>query len=230
MTFLFDLDDTIIDDSKTKEYYLPELFKDYKIFINRTFEEFSKNWTIGLQKYFDMYVNGQITFIEQRYERIRDSFGNYKLDEKNLSEINNSFDLYLEKSWILFEEWKDFFENSKTNRAIVTNGDEKLQSKKITKLGLDRYFDHVFISESIGFPKPDIRIFEHVCKKMNIDYKDCVFIGDNFEYDILGSKNAGMKPVWINHKNISKNTDGIETFTNIKSLIKRLKEIEKEGL
>jgi FMN phosphatase YigB (HAD superfamily) len=40
---------------------------------------------------------------------------------------------------------------------------------------------------------------------------DCFFVGDSWENDILGSKNAGMKSIWLNHYNVElpKDTSGV---------------------
>lgn len=64
--------------------------------------------------------------------------------------------------------------------------------------GLDELLDEIFISEDIGFEKPDKRFFEPVISKLNeygIDKDECVIVGDSESSDIQGGINAGIRTV-----------------------------------
>ncbi len=41
---LFDLDDTLLDDTAVKAYYLPKLFTTYETLMHHDFEIFKKHW------------------------------------------------------------------------------------------------------------------------------------------------------------------------------------------
>ncbi len=81
--------------------------------------------------------------------------------------------------------------------AILTNGGTKPQRGKIQLSGIEPYFDYVVASGELKIAKPDVRIYQHVCDKLNILPEEAVFIGDTFSTDLLGAHNAGMKPIWI---------------------------------
>jgi hypothetical protein len=66
MTLLFDLDDTLLNDRATKDYYLPMLYRDFNHFINSGFKTFSKRWISAIPKYYELYTDGKLTFKEQR--------------------------------------------------------------------------------------------------------------------------------------------------------------------
>jgi len=48
---LFDLDDTLLDHSATKAYYLPKLVTTYETLLHNDFEIFKKRWITGIDKY-----------------------------------------------------------------------------------------------------------------------------------------------------------------------------------
>jgi putative hydrolase of the HAD superfamily len=46
------------------------------------------------------------------------------------------------------------------------------------------------------FRKPNRRIFDLALEKAGLQAADVWYIGDQYECDIVGSRNAGMFPVW----------------------------------
>lgn len=66
-------------------------------------------------------------------------------------------------------------------------------------------------SDEVGYNKPDIRIFTPIINnKLNVRVQDIYHVGDNFETDIVGARNANIKPIYINSSNsISCNEDNI---------------------
>ena len=78
--------------------------------------------------------------------------------------------------------------------AIITNGSIATQSAKWKAAGLDEPIpnESFWISESVGFEKPDPRIFQTVCRAMNLEPRSCLFVGDQSEIDIGGAMNAGL--------------------------------------
>lgn len=86
--------------------------------------------------------------------------------------------------------------------GILTNGTEANQTKKMEVLGIRRWFkeESIFISDRIGAVKPDPKAFLAVQKAMELDPKDTWFIGDTFEVDVDGAKNAGWHVIWFNHR------------------------------
>lgn len=48
--------------------------------------------------------------------------------------------------------------------------------------------ENMFISDVIGYTKPDVKAFETVQEKMKLDPEETWFIGDTFEVDVIGAK------------------------------------------
>ena len=53
--------------------------------------------------------------------------------------------------------------------AVVTNGVEHVQEKRLKESGLGEYMDGVFISECIGVEKPNRRFFETALRSLGIE-------------------------------------------------------------
>lgn len=81
--------------------------------------------------------------------------------------------------------------------GLVTNGSTEGQSRKVDLLGLRRFFGCVVISETVGWKKPDPRIFHHAAAQLGEAPAACWFVGDHPVNDVLGAAGAGLTPVWL---------------------------------
>lgn len=83
--------------------------------------------------------------------------------------------------------------------AIVTNGLARVQYPRINNSELAELFKHVFVSEDVGYQKPDPVFFDIVLQTMQIEDKgDALIIGDSLSADILGGIQAGIDTCWYN--------------------------------
>ena len=103
--------------------------------------------------------------------------------------------------------------------AIVSNFDYALTAYSL----LDRFeitdlFEEIIISEEVGWRKPKDIIFQTAIGKMKIKPDEALFVGDNFDADVVGSKKVGMDAAWINTKNEQKKSFNLEPEYIIKKL------------
>lgn len=90
--------------------------------------------------------------------------------------------------------------HSKYDVHVVTNGVERTQKNRARKSGLINYIDKLFISEEVGYQKPQKEFFDYVFNHVSADRETTVIIGDTQSSDILGGKNAGIGTIWFNRK------------------------------
>jgi len=81
--------------------------------------------------------------------------------------------------------------------GLVTNGRTAIQYGKIDKLGIRGYFDAIIVSEEAGVSKPDPAIFGLALSRLALAPEQCVFIGDHPVNDIAGAARAGMRVIWM---------------------------------
>jgi putative hydrolase of the HAD superfamily len=65
------------------------------------------------------------------------------------------------------------------------------------KLGINRFFNAVLVSEEVGWRKPHTKIFEEALKRLEVTAEETVYVGDSPLEDIKGAKAAGMKTVFV---------------------------------
>ena len=86
--------------------------------------------------------------------------------------------------------------------GVISNSMPDVQYQKIKTLGMQDYFSCIVLATEIGLKKPDPRIFLHTAKQLQLPPGKCLYIGDNYENDIVGAKGAGMKTCWFHRKNM----------------------------
>lgn len=90
--------------------------------------------------------------------------------------------------------------HGKVQVGIITNGFTALQQARLERTGLRDLLDVLVISEQVGVPKPDVRIFDHTLALLgNPDRDRVLMVGDTPESDILGGINAGLKTCWLDN-------------------------------
>ena len=94
-------------------------------------------------------------------------------------------------------DWLDIRRDCYT-LAVITNGFSEAQRPKMKFSDIDRYFDYFFLSEDLGYMKPDRRFFDAAIAKMGVKPEQCLVIGDDYKVDIEGAMNAGIPQVWYN--------------------------------
>ena len=80
------------------------------------------------------------------------------------------------------------------------------------------YFSYIFISEEVGYNKPDIKFFEYVLRKIEEkDKSKILIVGDSLTSDIQGGNNCDLKTCWYNRK-LENNKLSIKPDYEIKNL------------
>ena len=83
---------------------------------------------------------------------------------------------------------------------LASNGVAAIQKGRIASAGIAPYFEQMFVSEHLGYNKPDPAYFDAAFALIpgGVDRAETVIIGDSLTSDILGGNNAGIRTVWFN--------------------------------
>lgn len=82
---------------------------------------------------------------------------------------------------------------------LASNGTSRVQDSRMKSAELYPYFEKVFISEQIGYNKPDKAYFEACFAQIpEFDPQQCLMVGDSLTSDILGGIRAGIRTCWVN--------------------------------
>jgi len=82
--------------------------------------------------------------------------------------------------------------------ALLTNGFAETHREKIALLRLERAFDAVLIADEVGMIKPDPRMFLRACEQVGSAPHASVMVGDRYDRDISGAAEAGLATIWVN--------------------------------
>ena len=102
---------------------------------------------------------------------------------------------------------------------IITNGVARTQHERLEASGLAQYMEKLFISEEIGYNKPERGFFLHVEKAIEgFDPASALVIGDGLSSDIKGGADFGMDTCWLNIYN-EENTSEIRPTYEIRDIV-----------
>jgi putative hydrolase of the HAD superfamily len=83
--------------------------------------------------------------------------------------------------------------------ALLTNGGSEFQRRKIRRYELESLFDVILIEGEWGVGKPHPSVFREAMRRLNVAPGEAWMIGDNYEADVVGAANVGIRGVWLHH-------------------------------
>lgn len=198
-TVFLDLDNTIFDFSKAEKIALKKTLETLGV---DTSEKTLARYSVLNTAQWKLLEKGEITRQEVKVRRYRLLFEELGTDAsaeeaaalyESLLGIGHYF---MEGAEELLNELK-----GKYRLYLATNGTASVQKGRIASASLERYFDGIFISEEIGYNKPDKAYFEACFAEIPDFVKEkAVIVGDSLTSDIQGGINAGIRTVWFNQK------------------------------
>lgn len=223
--FLFlDLDDTILDFQKAERLALAKTLESFGLpptdtvlaryhEINREHWERLERKELTRQQvlvgrfaalFAEMGLSAQAEQVARAYEENL-SQGHYFLPgaEEALKSLSKKYKLYL-----------------------ASNGTARVQAGRLKSAGIIPYFQEIFVSEEMGYNKPDPAYFDACFARIPGFRKDrAMMVGDSLTSDILGGIQAGIATCWVNphHKAGSIRPDyEIESIVQLEALLKNL--------
>ena len=174
--------------------------------------------------YWLMLEKGEISKSELLVKRFVDFFGKYGI-MIDPEEFNELYQMELVNTYVFNDNGYETVRALK-NRGIVqfaiTNGTKTAQDVKLRGSGLIDMLDEIFISEDVGYEKPDKRFFEPVIaklKKYGIDKSECIIVGDSESSDVQGGINAGIRTVHYTNDLKSKADEIISDLSLVLAMI-----------
>lgn len=194
---LWDIDGTLLNFKKAQYEALYKCFGYFNECIN---DEMVNDYDHINHGYWLMLEKGEIEKSVLLVKRFEDFFSKYGIDIDPI-EFNKLYQVELGNTYVFNDNGYETVVRLKDMGIIqfaVTNGTKIAQNGKLKGSGLDKLLDENFISEDIGYEKPDKRFFEPVISKLReygIDKEESVIVGDSESSDIQGGINTGIRTI-----------------------------------
>lgn len=223
----FDLDDTILDFHKAEQLALKSTLEHFGVPAEQNVLDLYHEINIAHWKRLE---KGELTREQVKTGRYETLFRALSIENIDAKAVTSVYESKLAEGHFFIDGAEQMLSTlfGKYRLFLVSNGTKQVQDGRLKSAGIEKYFEKIFISESIGFDKPDKRFFERCFSEIPDFEKDrSVIIGDSLSSDILGGKNCGIKTVWFNKNNVKNDTDIIPDYeinklNQISSLIDKI--------
>lgn len=197
---LFDLDNTLFDFYSSEKKALTKTLLHFGITPDEKI--LSRYSEINLY-YWQLLEQGKITRQQVKIGRYRQLFDEFHISlspekttayyESTLAGEGDLTDGALELLEYLHGNYRLY---------VASNGTLTAQQGRMKNTGITDFFDDFFISQQIGYEKPQKDFFDFCFKKIpGFKHRETIIVGDSFTADITGGKNAGIITVWFNPEN-----------------------------
>jgi putative hydrolase of the HAD superfamily len=201
----FDLDDTLcayweaskLGLRKVFDEHGPEGFSadDMMRHWAQTFREFSP--TLKQSGWYEGYcLSGEPT----RTEQMRLTLKRIGIEDQQLAEkLSESYAQKRNANLRLFPEAQQVLDvlRGRYPLGLITNGPADIQRQEIATLGIEGYFEHIFIEGEMGEGKPLQAVFDRAAAAVGLKPNQLLFVGNSYRHDIKPALAAGWRAVWI---------------------------------
>jgi len=199
---LFDLDDTLFDHQYCSRAGLAAVQEAYAGRIQGAIEEVEATYRELLEAWHLKVLQGLISTDASRIERFRVLLSSEQTVATD-DEAQAAASCYRAAFDAAYQPVPGAIELLQRVKAecpigIVTNHLLAEQVKKIAALGIDSFVDALVVSEEVGVPKPDARVFETALSRLGSTADQAVMIGDSWSSDIVGATALGIPAIWLN--------------------------------
>ncbi len=198
----FDLDHTLWDFDRNSGLAFQRVFSKHSIEL--PLADFLREYEPINLDYWKKYREERVTKEELRRGRLTETFDIFKL-KYSMEIIDSLASCYIDELPVDNHLLVGTFEildylSEKYRLHIITNGFEEVQHLKLRNSGIGEYFRSVTTSEEVGLKKPHPTVFNTALEKASTVPENSIMIGDSFEADIIGAKNAGMHTLFFNYR------------------------------
>ena len=87
----------------------------------------------------------------------------------------------------------------------ASNSQKSMQENRLKLAGLFEHFTDFFISDDIGYEKPNVKFFEESLRRAELSSDQVLMVGDSLISDMYGAYNAGLDRCWYNPYKLDQN-------------------------
>jgi putative hydrolase of the HAD superfamily len=109
--------------------------------------------------------------------------------------------------------------------GIVSNWSWNL-TERVAQVGLDAFFEVIWASAYAGCNKPHPAIFRQAMDRMGLVDERVLYVGDSYEHDVIGARNAGLDVVLVDRDG-SSSASGVPIINDLRGLFDHVEGAEE---
>lgn len=222
----FDLDNTLFDHTEAAATAMRTLVKQ-KGWTYTGATTIGAEWHRVETIYFSLYAAGHMTLTEHRRARMRVFLESTDAHHED-AELDLLWSEYVHNyadSWIAYSDAAVALTNLKAagyKMAVLTNGQQAQQEAKLAAIGLSDMFEACLAIGTVEALKPDPRAFAQLCRVLECEPHEVLYVGDDLDVDVRASVNAGLRGVWLNRNGLDAPPDihmQVHTLESLQALL-----------
>lgn len=201
---LFDIDDTLVDSRVAFAAGIDAVCSEFLPHLNPDrYADALTLWRTDPDGYYRRYTRGELDFDVQRMYRanqIQETFGGAALDEDAYQRWAGLFMTEFERAWAPFEDSAAVVDGllaAGIRVGAVSNASNDVQTRKLAATGLGESVPLLIGMDTLGFGKPDPRVWLEACRLLDVDPARTAYVGDELDLDGVGARAAGLVGVWL---------------------------------
>lgn len=103
--------------------------------------------------------------------------------------------------------------------AVLSNGSDEQQRRKLAMIGVADSSPDVFTAESLGVGKPYGEAYDRTARALGIRASECLNIGDDDGLDVLAARAAGWSGIHLDRSGQQREADALVTLTHVSALL-----------
>jgi putative hydrolase of the HAD superfamily len=123
-----------------------------------------------------------------------------------------------EAIWVLYDDVLPTLKRLKKQGLIIG----LISNISIGRAGLERFLDVTVTAQDVGVGKPETIIFLTALKQVDLTTSEVVYVGDQYEVDVVGARNAGIKAILIDRYDLNSPVKDCTHISNLSEVIKYL--------
>ncbi|CAH0416451.1 YjjG family noncanonical pyrimidine nucleotidase [Periweissella fabaria] len=215
---LFDLDDTLLDFKAAEDFAFKQLMQESNVpYTQQLFVQYDE---IN-QQLWRQLERQEITkqyLLDQRFTRFFAALGYDNLD--GIAAERRFRQLLGEGAFLMpnAKETLTVLKHAGYQLYTASNGVYQTQIRRMQATQILDFFDGHFISETVGYEKPNVKFFEYILNELKITKQDVLMIGDGLNSDIKGALASDIDCVYYDYANRQQANDAQYTVTDLLDL------------
>jgi putative hydrolase of the HAD superfamily len=187
-------------------------------------------WFEVEERHLTAWHRGEASFEEQRRRRLRDLLPVAGVAVGPDAELDLMFAGYAaryEAAWRTFgdvEQGLAAVQQLGLPTAVLTNGAERIQRRKLAAVGLSDRLGPLFCCDELALAKPDPRAYRTVCWELGVEPERALHVGDRYDLDVVAARAAGLEAAHVDRAGEGRPEEPhrLRTLTELGPLLRRL--------